>query len=913
MPIRTIIATILFLASYNLTASELRQLTITDGLAGMTAIDVEEDHDGMLWIATSNGVSLFNGKTLRNYQLPRTAEGYANRCYDVEIDKEGNIWAGTKAGVFRLQRHGENFEQVAPQLDNIEAVTAVGEYMFVGNRSGLYRIDHSMKVMPVDFGGKIKANNSVRDICTDGDDALWFTTRNEVCRHDIKTGKTLHLTLEKPSGLSKLAKIGNTLYVGTKNNGLHLLDIKTGKATSVDGIGSVITSLDLCGTTLLVGTDGGGAYEMDTQSGKLTAHYGMDETGERHLPSNAVYTFGANRNGCRWFGMFHQGFAYQTMVYPLFVTYRCGDFDSRGIHVSAHCSHGDRRVICTTDGFHVVDETRKTATFHSTKQWNIQMVKHTIWHNNYFYFGSYDAGLLRYNELTGKLDRFPGCSKLSYATIGGMTLTPEGNLWITTSEGIFIIDNNDNVRNLTENNSKLPMGVKNTYFDANGNGWMGTMQGLCIYLHGEDLIKDSDFPRGFFNPMPNLKVCGKGNEIVAFNLNRIFRTNASMTDYGEIRLPEGVVDESCEDILPVGDNLYWIVSESGLFFWNDRSRQIAHYGAGAGLTGNRVCIHTLSIDDDQRLWAGTSDGLKSLNPNRTMASGKIVSSNVVANTVSVGSHSLTNGELLRVNDEKDIRVEWNFLTNRLVMTFAIPDLSPNDKKVYEYRLDYSDEWTILCDDKELTLSNLKLGTHHLEIRAAGFAKTATTFSIRVIPNLPFYIEALLVVIATVLLLTWRKWRKHTKVLLQEHSDTEQALIEEMEKATVRKEKENKEKYEKARIADKELESLFKRMDKYVAEKRPYLDKELKMSDIATVLNVSPSQLSQVFTLYVKEPYYDYINKYRLEEFKSLIAEGKHKQFTVAALSEQCGFKKTSFFSTFRKVEGMTPTEWIQRR
>ena len=122
----------------------------------------------------------------------------------------------------------------------------------------------------------------------------------------------------------------------------------------------------------------------------------------------------------------------------------------------------------------------------------------------------------------------------------------------------------------------------------------------------------------------------------------------------------------------------------------------------------------------------------------------------------------------------------------------------------------------------------------------------------------------------------------------------------------------KPKYEKARIDEKEMERLFLRMDKYVSEAKPYLNKELKMSDIASTLGVSASQLSQVFSLHVKEPYYDYINAYRLEEFKRLVAEGLHKQFTVAALSEQCGFKKTSFFSTFRKVEGMTPTEWIQK-
>ena len=113
--------------------------------------------------------------------------------------------------------------------------------------------------------------------------------------------------------------------------------------------------------------------------------------------------------------------------------------------------------------------------------------------------------------------------------------------------------------------------------------------------------------------------------------------------------------------------------------------------------------------------------------------------------------------------------------------------------------------------------------------------------------------------------------------------------------------------------EKELARLYRQMDEYVKENKPYLNVDLKMSDIATSMGVSPSVLSQVFSLHVKEPYYDYINRYRLEEFKRLIAAGQHKQYTISALSEQCGVKKTSFFSTIRKVEGTTPTEYIQKQ
>ena len=879
----------------------------------MTAVDVAEDRNGMLWIATSNGVSLFNGKNIKQYRLPKSAQGFANRCFDIDIDRDGNVWVGTIVGVYRLMRYENEFVRMAEHIDNVESLVCAGEHVYVGNRSGLFRIGYDGSVKQIDFSkGQMNANNSVRNIHNDGDSVIWFTTRNDIYRQDLVGGQIARLPLQTPSGLSKIDKWGNSLYVGSKNNGLFKMDVATGKWEKIEGVGSVVTSLKVYGNTLFVGTDGSGAYEMDLNTDQVTAHYGMEEKGERQLPSNAVYGFGQNRHGCRWFGMFHKGFSYQYYTYPLFKTYSCGSFDSHGIHVSAHYSHGYTRLICTTDGFYITDEKAKTTTFHSTAQWGMRLTKHALWYNGYYYLGSYDTGLLRYNEKTGVTSRMPNCHKLDYATIGGLTISPEGKLWITTSEGIFIIDENDNIQNLNENNSKLPMGVKNTYFDTNGNGWMGTMHGLCIYLNNEKTIKDSEFPHGFFNTIPNLKTTGKGDEIVAWNMTRLFSTNATMSNFSEIRLPEGIVNESCEDVLPIGVGLYWLISERGLFHWNNKTRQVVHYGAYAGLTGNRISIHTLSLDNDNRLWVGTSNGLKYLDTSAASLEKGVVGSHVVADLVQVGDRMMATGETMEVNDKCELSVPWNLLPSRLLMTLAIADMSANKGRVYEYRLDNNDDWTIVFDDQSIALDRLSLGSHRLEVRLAGFASTATTFNIMVSPNVLFYFELALLAISAALFFYWRRWRKRTKVLLHEHTVTEQALIEEMEYATVKKEKENKDKYEKVKVADKELETLYARMNKYVAEKRPYLDKELKMSDIASVLCVSPSQLSQVFSMYVKESYYDYINRYRLEEFKRLVAEGNHKHYTVAALSEQCGFKRTSFFSTFRKMEGMTPTEWIQK-
>ena len=103
------------------------------------------------------------------------------------------------------------------------------------------------------------------------------------------------------------------------------------------------------------------------------------------------------------------------------------------------------------------------------------------------------------------------------------------------------------------------------------------------------------------------------------------------------------------------------------------------------------------------------------------------------------------------------------------------------------------------------------------------------------------------------------------------------------------------------------------MKHYIEQNKVYADADLKMKDLADELRLSPSKLSQVFNLYLNENYYEFINRYRLNEFKRLIEAGEYKRFTITALSEQCGFKKSNFFSTFRKVEGMTPAEYLKKQ
>ena len=65
---------------------------------------------------------------------------------------------------------------------------------------------------------------------------------------------------------------------------------------------------------------------------------------------------------------------------------------------------------------------------------------------------------------------------------------------------------------------------------------------------------------------------------------------------------------------------------------------------------------------------------------------------------------------------------------------------------------------------------------------------------------------------------------------------------------------------------------------------------------------------------MKKSYYDYVNAYRVNEFKRLVAEEDLSKYTLTAMSKMCGFSsRSSFFRHFKNITGMTPAEYIKTK
>lgn len=129
---------------------------------------------------------------------------------------------------------------------------------------------------------------------------------------------------------------------------------------------------------------------------------------------------------------------------------------------------------------------------------------------------------------------------------------------------------------------------------------------------------------------------------------------------------------------------------------------------------------------------------------------------------------------------------------------------------------------------------------------------------------------------------------------------------------VTEEKEQKEKYQKSGLTEETAAVLHQQLTRLMTEDSLYTKSDLSISDLASQLGVHPNYLSQVINEKEGKNFYDFVNTYRLEQFKRLIAVPKNRQLTLLSLAFDCGFNsKSSFNRFFKKATGQTPSEYFE--
>jgi adenylate cyclase len=118
------------------------------------------------------------------------------------------------------------------------------------------------------------------------------------------------------------------------------------------------------------------------------------------------------------------------------------------------------------------------------------------------------------------------------------------------------------------------------------------------------------------------------------------------------------------------------------------------------------------------------------------------------------------------------------------------------------------------------------------------------------------------------------------------------------------------KYQTSTLKEEDMKVYSQRLERCMSEEKPYLDPQLSLKDLAEKMELSPNHLSQLLNEKMGQNFAEFVNSYRLEEFKARVVAPAHQHLTILALAMDSGFSSKTVFNTFfKKKMGITPRKY----
>lgn len=115
-----------------------------------------------------------------------------------------------------------------------------------------------------------------------------------------------------------------------------------------------------------------------------------------------------------------------------------------------------------------------------------------------------------------------------------------------------------------------------------------------------------------------------------------------------------------------------------------------------------------------------------------------------------------------------------------------------------------------------------------------------------------------------------------------------------------------------RLSESRLAELNLQLQTSMNERKLYLDNQLNLPALAKSINASCNDTSFAINELYGDNFYNFVNKYRIEEAKKLLLSTRYNQLNILGIAYESGFNsKTTFNTTFKKYTGCSPREFLK--
>lgn len=924
-----------------------RSLSVSDGLPDLVVNSIYKDSRGFVWMGTNVSLERFDGVRLKHYFVEGAGEK-RQRVYAVAETEEGEIWAGTDMGLFRVDGKRNCLERMVPDLidTRVHALCMSGDTAYIGTDRGLY----------VCIGGNFRnvlpdknifsQSNRVTGIACGSDGIVWLSTMGglkSVCPEDWKANGFPFRTEEgsvETKAFYNISLVGGRIFLGTMTDGIVEFNPQTATFRPYVDVGcSVISSLSTDGKDrLYVGTDGNGVHFISVSEGKIVRSFRHEPRDKTTIRSNSVYSVLVDREGLLWIGFYQLGVDYSICRNSLFHVYRYGTtFTTEDIPVRTVAFHGNQRLIGSRDGFVFIDEAAGQFKVFKASQLRAGIILSSCYFEGNFYIGTYGGGMYVLNPHTLELEDFNPGDSYPFRSGHIFCIRPDadGCLWVGTSDGVYCFRNGKKIRHLTSAGTKLPDGnVYEIFFDSSLKGWICTENGLCIWDPSTNSLKTNVFPEGFVDKEKIRMVYETSDRKLLFlpEKGELFVSDLSLRNYGYVERGTLLSGKNLMSVVEDDGGALWITTNNGIYRYA-KEEGIIPFGIADGVPSS-IFINCYAVKDETgTLWFGNSRGLVYL------PGGDVHSLPHSPYPMAVSELLVDGLERPDLLERSGTHYVLSLDASIRSVTVQLPDgvFTYPGGAIYEYRREGESGWTPVMGGAEICFSGLSGKDCRYYVRRAGFPDSVMTLDMH-FPFTRFWLWAglsavLLVLGGSVLIYRKKNLRPSQSVSSEDVSgeafsvpsvaesgedETEPAvaLPEEVEVAEhpveVQRKSAVEDKYRTNKLSEEECARLYGLLEHVMHERKPYTSPDLKIADLAAMVGSTSHGLSYLFNQYLHKSYYDYVNEFRIGEFKEIVTREDCSRYTLEALAELCGFSsRASFFRSFKKVTGITPNEYIK--
>ncbi|MCL1551340.1 hybrid sensor histidine kinase/response regulator [Xanthomonas nasturtii] len=728
------------------------QLTVADGLPSNTVNDFAEDRSGYLWLASSDGLARFDG---RSYRIWRMEDGLTNNfVWALAVDTDDAVWVGfDNGGVGVLDPKKRVFKQLeSPQFPELKrttvwaiAQTSDGDLWFGTSRNGLYRRrpDGSMQrfTFLADDKHSLQGNN-VTALRVTPDGSLWVAGNSGVSRWTGKNFDRVPLPGDAQSSNGMRLDSRGTLWVSDGDYNLYQLNSE-GKFLAQPWHDNEDDQRVL-GVLL---RDRVGRYWLDTMGG-------LGVSNGKYVSNVPIYSLSAHglvkpswssayedREGGIWFASLNGGLWHLPPNWNTFavLSYHTDDRQSIAnpfVKASAVSASGGLWVAGTRGVLERLDPVSGKLERHlhpiSGVRWPICILESK---RGYVWIGLPES-LVRYDPRTRQRKNWPLSTApnvvADMVTPNLMAMDARNQLWISlTKTGLQIRDEEGQlIREIEQGDHGLDdSSAYDLRLGPDGQMWLASTTGLRRWDPKADafvMVRGAPASTNYVFRFTDTGVVWIG---LMGELRRYLWDGTQLKHLDTIDGTQEFPMVAPNGLVVDGAGVAWVSSARGLIRVDPASKMVRVYGVHDGLPNQQFQENTLVQATGGQILGGTPDGVVLFDPAKMRPNTRRPPLLIERVGVRRGERGLdvTGVEPLQLQDgDRDLHI-----------VARMPTFTHSESTSYRFRLSgYDPDWIDVGPSGERLFSRLPSGHYTLEVQgrtADGIWSASQTLRFQVLP------------------------------------------------------------------------------------------------------------------------------------------------------------------------------------